>query len=518
MSDRCGTGLLERPPAKAPALDLIWSDRIDASAPAWTAIQALAPAESASRVLSRGQKIALAVALPALATTVLLWPNRSLLALMAAMNLLYLAVSLYKLRLITRSYGTTATVDDRAEAASLREDELPVYTLLIPLYREAAVLPNLVGAIKRLDYPIEHLDVKLLLEEDDVETIAAARVMRLPASFELVIVPDGKPKGKPRACNAGLARARGDFVTIYDAEDLPEPDQLKRVVAAFHRSPAKIACVQCKLNYYNQRQNLLTRWFTSEYSMWFDLTLPGLTALGAPIPLGGTSNHFPTALLREFGGWDPYNVTEDADLGIRLFRRGYRTMVIDSTTWEEANSHLPNWIRQRSRWIKGYVQTWLVQMRQPVRLWRQIGWRDFLSFQAIVGGGFFLLLANPFFWGLAVIWYLTEPSAIEALFPQPLFLAASISFFIGNFVFVYTCALGALRRGYFSLVKYTLLLPLYWALMSVAAWKGALQLIYRPSYWEKTTHGLGRPDELPVVEPAAFATAGKRLQRVEGRR
>jgi len=306
------------------------------------------------------------------------------LALIALSTAFYLGFSVYKFYLAYLAMSHTLEIDTTAEeVAALADRSLPVYTILVPLYKETAVLPRLVEAIDQLDYPKAKLDVKLLLEEDDAETIAFARAAGLPSHFRLVIVPQGMPKGKPKACNYGLIQAQGEYVVIYDAEDLPERDQLKKALVAFSKGDDRLACVQAKLNYFNRDQNLLTCWFTTEYSMWFDLFLPGLDASGAPIPLGGTSNHFRTDMLRGIGAWDPYNVTEDADLGVRLFKRGWTTAVIDSTTYEEANSEVYNWIRQRSRWVKGYIQTYLVHMRHPLDLLRQLGPKGFFSFQLV---------------------------------------------------------------------------------------------------------------------------------------
>ncbi len=247
------------------------------------------------------------------------------------------------------------------------------------------MLPILVESIRRLDYPKVKLDVLILLEEDDEETVQAARAMNLPSHFRIIVVPNGNPKGKPKALNYGLLHARGEYVVIYDAEDTPDVQQLKHAVVIFNKTDESLCCIQGKLNYYNRDQNLLTQWFTIEYSMWFDLLLPGLNATDAPIPLGGTSNHFRVRQLQELGAWDPYNVTEDADLGVRLYKAGYSTAVMDSTTYEEANSQFFNWINQRSRWVKGYIQSYLVHMRHPIALWRALGPKAFLSFQLIVG-------------------------------------------------------------------------------------------------------------------------------------
>jgi cellulose synthase/poly-beta-1,6-N-acetylglucosamine synthase-like glycosyltransferase len=260
-------------------------------------------------------------------------------------------------------------------------------------------------------------------------------------------------------------------------------------VLAFDRTEERVVCIQCKLNYFNSTQNLLTRFFATEYALWFDLMLPGLDASGAPIPLGGTSNHFEREVLIEIGAWDPFNVTEDADLGLRLHKDGYKTAMLDSTTLEEANSALGNWVRQRSRWVKGYLQTYLVHMRHPLRLVRELGFGAFLSFQFVVGGTIIFIL-NPIFWALTTLWLITEAGFIEQLFPGVIFYIASAQLFIGNFIFTYLTVAGALQRGLFDLTKYAVFTPVYWGLMSVGAYRGFFQLFTKPFYWEKTVHGL----------------------------
>ena len=448
------------------------------------------PEDCAYRVVSGGQKAFISVVLVLLAIGFVWSPRNTGIALVGIASVFYLVTSAYKFRLTYKALGhgfEVETTDE--ELAALDERRLPVYSILVPLYKEAQVLPALVTALEGLDYPHTRLDILLLCEEDDEESILAIEAMNLPPHFRLVVVPDAQPKTKPKACNYGLLLARGDVTVIFDAEDRPDSDQLKKVIVAFSKSDPNVTCVQAKLNYYNPEQNLLTRWFTTECSMWFELLLPGLDADGAPIPLGGTSNHFITARLRDLGAWDPYNVTEDADLGIRLHKAGYRTAIVDSTTLEEANSELKNWIRQRSRWIKGYLQTYLVHMRHPFKLFRASGFSGFVSFQMLVGGTFVFLL-NPIFWALTTIFFATQAGFIQAVFPTFVFYLAASMLFVGNFVFLYLNVAGAIQRGLYGLAKYALLTPLYWGLMSVAAWKGAWQLVTNPFYWEKTTHGL----------------------------
>lgn len=461
------------------------------------------PEDSANRVVTGAQKAFLIVLAIVIVVALVLWLKTTAIVLIGICSLFYLTTSFYKFWLTYDALGHTYEIDvTPEEVAALDERDLPVYTILVPLYREAAIIPRLVSGIGGLDYPKTKLDVRLLCEEDDPETPAAIRAMNLPPHFKLVVVPDALPKTKPKACNYGLLQADGEYVVIFDAEDRPDPDQLKKVVLAFRKSDPSVTCIQAKLNYFNADQNLLTRWFTTEYSMWFDLMLPGLDAQGVAIPLGGTSNHFITDRLIDLAAWDPFNVTEDADLGIRLHKAGFKTAMIDSTTYEEANSELQNWINQRSRWIKGYIQTWLVHMRNPVRLMGQIGPKSWLSFQMMIGGTFIFLL-NPIFWGLTTLFLLSHWGWIEELFPPLVFYLAAFQLFIGNFVFMYLNVAGCVQRGYFELAKWALLSPLYWGLMSLAAWKGFIQLFTNPFYWEKTEHGLDTPGaHAPVPAPA----------------
>ena len=463
------------------------------------------PDDCASRVLTGGQKAFIGAIAVIFLVALFFWPTITIVVATGMTSVYYVLSSLYRFQLTYTSLGHHQEIQiDDADTEALDESTLPIYSLLIPLYREAAVLPALTSGINSLDYPKAKLDVKLLCEEDDDETLDAIEALNLAPHFKVVVVPDMEPKTKPKACNYGLLFADGEYVALFDAEDRPQPDQLKKAVVAFRQSPEELICVQGKLNFFNSEQNLLTRWFTTEYSMWFDLVLPGLHGHEAPIPLGGTSCHFKTEPLIELGAWDPYNVTEDADLGMRLHKQGYRTAMIDSLTLEEANPEIGNWIRQRSRWIKGYMQTYLVHMRSPFRLLREMGFRDFMSFQLVLGSVFILLL-NPLFWLLTTVFFFTQAGFIRDVFPGFVFYAAAFQLFIGNFVFVYLNVAGSVQHRYFRLAKFALFVPIYWGLMSLAALKGFWQLIRNPFYWEKTTHGLSATPVTVVAPPPVEA-------------
>lgn len=447
---------------------------------------------SAQQTITRGQVCVLGLVGIAGVLGLYFYHMEMVVLTIAAFTVLYFVDLIMNFLLSVRTLKTSA--EERIEDTlvnALAGADWPMYTILCPLYREAEVVPQFVKAMSALDYPTEKLQILFLTEKDDNSTRQAIQALHLPPHFTIITVPPGEPRTKPRACNFGLLQARGNYVVIYDAEDIPDPLQLKKAVLAFANQGPETACVQAKLNFYNAEQNLLTRWFTAEYSLWFDLTLPGLQKLGVPLPLGGTSNHFRTHLLRSLGAWDAFNVTEDCDLGLRMAFFGLKTAMLDSTTYEEANSRVKNWIRQRSRWIKGYLQTYLVYMRQPQEYLRKGRLREFFSLQLFVGGKTAVLFVNPIMWALAVIYILFRPIDVyHTLFPTPVLYMGTLCLIFGNFFYTYTHLIGCMKRGQFHLVKWTLLIPIYWAMASVAAFMALQQLIFKPHYWEKTQHGL----------------------------
>jgi glycosyltransferase XagB len=449
------------------------------------------PEMSAQQTLSLRQKRLLIGLTVVVVVGLVLQPLATGVALCAIATVIYVLVLGYRADVFIRSLRQSPQVDvSDEEARSIPDDQLPRYTVLVAAYHEHDVIGHTIAAINRLDYPRSKLDVKLLLEEDDLDTIQAARTAAPGPHIEIVPVPVALPRTKPKALNYGLNMARGELVTVFDAEDQPDRLQLRKAVAAFWRLPPKVACLQADLSYYNSQQNMVTRWFTSEYHTWFRLVLPILVAREVPVPLGGTSMHMKRSVLIKVGGWDPHNVTEDADLGIRLHRLGYRTAVLNSNTFEEANSDVINWVKQRSRWYKGYIQTWLVHMRSPVRLFRELGPRGFFSFNVIVGGTPFVAFINPLFWLLAILWFMAKFDFIAALFPGWIYYPAMLCLIFGNFMVLYQALVGLQLAKRPDLLRSVLLLPVYWAMMAIAAVRAFLQLASAPSFWEKTMHGL----------------------------
>jgi len=461
------------------------------------------PLASARIMLAPRQKVMLCSLLGLLAAMGILMPYMSILTLLMNCYAAFTITLLFKCWIFKNGMG--APIGQRGwkkRLAALADRNLPVYTVLLPMAKEAAVLPKLVQCMRHIDYPAAKLDIKLVLESDDWETIDAALALKLPYQFEIIRVPPSSLRTKPRACNYALRFARGEFVTIFDADDEPERLQLKKAVYAFRTLEPDVICLQARLNYYNANENLLTRFFSLEYTILFHVLLYGLERLGIPIPLGGTSNHIALERLKALGEWDPYNVTEDADLGTRLAARGYRTAMLDSDTMEEAPVAVAAWIRQRSRWIKGYMQTWLVHMRRPVELYRTLGWKSFIGFQLFVGFSVFTFLMAPVVWGISLLW------VGWLMYARPELLVPSLAWLLFNLLLYWVIhwrfAIYGLRfyrkRSRQRIKNAAWLYPAYLVLHSIASYRALWQLILKPHFWEKTTHGVTRHVDLSVME------------------
>jgi glycosyltransferase XagB len=464
-------------------------------------LAAKAPSVSVRRLLDRRQRMVMIAVIGLVILGLVISVVDTVTAVVGIVTIVYVVCIAYRVYLFVRSNrADVSEVVTDEEARAVLDAELPTYTVMIPAYREPEVINHLVARIARLEYPVNRLQVLVLVEADDDETIEAVRDQDLGPQFTLVPVPPAEPRTKPKALNFGLTLARGELVAIYDVEDEPDTLQLRRAAVALRRLGPDVGCVQAKLSYNNPNQNLITRWFTIEYGMWFSFFLPGLASMRAPIPLGGTSNHFRRLALRSLGGWDPYNVTEDADLGIRMFREGYTVRVLESVTLEEANSDFVNWVKQRSRWYKGYLQTFFVHMRSPRELVREMGWKNSAHFCIFVGGTPVLAILNPVFWLMTALWFIAHPTFIPQIFPAPVYYLGLGCWAFGNFTLGYLTLLSCRVSGRGEFLWAALAVPVYWVMMSMAAVKAVWQLVGTPALWEKTVHGLHRE---PVQSNAA---------------
>ena len=446
------------------------------------------PDLSAAEPLRAWQSAALVFALPILATLAVLAPHGTAFVVATALALPFFCIVLLRTSalwkaLAARAHPAEPRVSDPPPLA------LPRYSILVPLHDEADIVQDLLAALNGLDYPTDRLEIFFALEETDRATRKAIEALILPPHMTAVIVPKGAPQTKPRALNYVLPRTTGDLIVIYDAEDLPEPDQLRRAVTALTNNP-DLGCVQARLNVLNADETWLTRQFAIEYTVLFDCMLPTFEALKLPVPLGGTSNHFTRSALEDVGAWDPFNVTEDADLGIRLARNGWSVGVVSSTTWEEAPASLASWLKQRTRWLKGWMQTYLVHMRNPWRTLRDLGWRQFAGLQVLMGGMILSAIVHP--------WFYVAIAADVAYGPQTILRDDALSrvvkvVTVTNLVLGYVSgvALGivAMRgRGRQRLAAWALFMPFYWLLISLAAYRALFQLATSPYRWEKTQH------------------------------
>ncbi len=370
--------------------------------------------------------------------------------------------------------------------------KLPRISIMVPLFREREIAGRLVRRLSRLNYPRELLEICLVVEADDRLTQAALEAADLPAWMRQIRVPDAELKTKPRALNYALDFCKGSIIGVLDAEDAPEPDQLHKVARRFHDRGPKVACLQGVLDFYNARTNWLSRCFTIEYATWFRVVLPGLERLGFVIPLGGTTVYFRRRALEEIGGWDAHNVTEDADLGVRLARRGYRTELLPTLTEEEANCRIWPWVRQRSRWLKGYAITWAVHMRNPRRLWADLGpWR-FFGVQLLFLGALSQFLLAPFLWSFWVVPFgVTHP--LQAVISSTAFYLLAALFLLSEAVTIVVAIFALVPERHARLWLWVPALHLYFPLAAIAAYKGVWELMSKPFFWDKTPHGHSDP-------------------------
>lgn len=378
-------------------------------------------------------------------------------------------------------------------------NDLPIYTVLVPLFHESQMVPQLMDGLSQLKYPQDKLDIILITESvDPITTATVAKALRPP--FRQIIVPKGSPQTKPRALNFALKDSEAEFVTIYDAEDRPHPDQLLAALAAFDARP-EWAAVQAPLDYFNADDNWLTRQFALEYAALFHVWVPFLVRLGLPFPLGGTSNHMRRRPLEAVGRWDAHNVTEDADLSFRLAAQGHKIGYIHPPTQEEAVCRLPDWRLQRARWMKGYIQTWDIHMAKPFAPGGIKGLLRFLTLQLTLG----LTLLSVFFYtpvvlGLpvfaAVLWWVHIPLDVGLTYSLTFVFSISIGCLIG--------IAGAHRSGKATLIRSAYMMPFYWLLLFGPALRAISELKHKRFLWHKTQHGVSRPADLiltPIDEP-----------------
>lgn len=453
-----------------------------------------APYFSAREVLTLPQAFFLSLFSMALIAFSCLWPSLVLRYVVCLSSVGFFLGACTRFLLVALGEGNRRRCPRRERSeknASTSDDDrnFPVYTVLVPLYREVAVLPQLAQALRRIDYPADRLDIKLVVEEDDLETRRLAQALSQDGFFETVVVPASLPRTKPKACNYALRFAVGKYLVIYDAEDRPDSDQLLKAVATFAALPRQVACLQARLRIDNADESLLSALFALDYDIWFTALLPGLDRLRAPMPLGGTSNHFRVDVLRQIGAWDPFNVTEDADLGIRFAQYGYGVSMLDSDTYEEAPTRFSLWLKQRTRWLKGYMQTLLVHLRAPIGLYGRIGLGGISALVMFLGGAVFSALINPLLWFffLAATFCASKMGHYDVV--ETLAVVSGSSLFVANAVLAGQILLSARWRKRAHSILYAFGIVVFWMLVSVAAWRALFQLCVRPHFWEKTQHG-----------------------------
>jgi len=455
------------------------------------------PYACAQLELTRGARWGFMTGLVLLVVLLLAAPYLAPLWLLPFSFILLLAPAMIRL-------GAIASPPRRPAPARRPPDaELPVYSVLIPLRNEAGMVRQLFAAMSALDYPAARLDIKFVVEAQSAATVAAVRRQLGDPRFSLVAVPDAAPRTKPKALDFALPLCRGEHVVVFDAEDRPEPDQLWKAALRFRETP-DIVCLQAPLVIDNGADNPLAALFAGEYASLFAVLLPALTRWRWPVPLGGTSNHFRIDALRRLGGWDAFNVTEDADLGMRLARRRLRVEMLDAATHEAAPTHFRPWLGQRTRWMKGWMQTFIVHNRDPGRLLAEMGLSRFLAFQVLVLG---MILAPVLHCAYAVLLVALWLGGHIGWDGSPLGVYYIALLVLGYGSTLVMTVLGLRRVGRLHLLPSQILLPFYWLLMGLATLRAARELLVAPFYWFKSPH-----------RPVGTAAPAKASARVASRR
>lgn len=439
----------------------------------------LHPMLSCQQGLSHFQKKFGFYSIAALGFVTLLMPATILLIITMSLWLIFALLIVWRLILVLIGFGLRLWPKVPRQVTPFKGTDLPVYSILIAVYREQGMMPQLARAMRQIVWPEDRLDIQILIEADDGETLLAAELADFPPGTRLVIVPPGAVKTKANALNFGLARVHGDYVCIYDAEDRPHPGQLLEAYRTFLSGGQDIACLQAPLVADNGSEALIAAHWGLEYATQFGLLMPAMEALNLPIPIGGTSNHFRVADLQMAQGWDAWNVTEDADLGLRFSRFGRRVRMLNLPTFEDAPTRLPVWWAQRSRWIKGFAQTWLVLMRRPGDLIKEIGWQKFLSIQLALGGA----VVAPIFHGPVMLLVLLAAGSAEI----SLGVAGWSLLVVGLLTGVLS---DVLAPGPWSFARLLAVLtrPFYWPLHTFSAVRALWELVVAPQFWAKTPH------------------------------
>ena len=408
-------------------------------------------------------------------------------------GVLVLVNAFYFLHIILRGLILADVELEKVRAKDLvfvDDETLPVYSVCVALYKEKEQVRDLALHLYNLDWPKQKLDIKLICEANDKETIAAISELNLPPCFDLIIVPEASPQTKPKALNYALPHCRGEFLVLYDAEDRPSSGQLREAFAKFSDGEENLACLQAPLHIHNAEQSWLTRMFAIEYFTLFNGVLPVLAKWRTILPLGGTSNHFKTDILKTVGAWDPYNVTEDADLGVRLFREGYFCGTLTLPTFEEAPPDFKPWKTQRTRWLKGWMQTILVHSRNPLRFTSEMGFIGSLTFHLLLTALVLSVLIHPFMLVL-LSWNVYSHMMNDSGTASAIFMITAVFNLVGGYTTYSFLAFIVLKSlGKLQLAPFVLYVPIYWILISIASWRALFQLVHSPHKWEKTPHAL----------------------------
>lgn len=411
-----------------------------------------------------------------------------------SISIMYIVLVLFKLFIMCVSIAHPTEEVAPEDLSAVDDADLPVVSVMIPLYKEREIIPQIFQYLLDFDYPQDKLDIIFILESTDAETAQAFLEMHPPAHFKALLSPDVQPKTKPKAMNVAFKVARGDILVIFDAEVIPERDQLKKAAVMFQRHPEAMY-LHSKMDVYNAKTNWITRLYTGEFCYFYHYFLPGLVHSNYAVPISGHSTYFRRQVIERVGAWDAYNVAEDCDIGVRIYRKGFGSgMMLESHTWEQSTTTIPTWVRQRTRWIQGFIQTSIVQMRYPFLLKRELkSWKNFAVFLFLVPGNVLLNILNLMQWLMFTLWHTTHAPFLQIAYSGVTLYLSTFCFLVGNFMFTFYSMFALYRRKHYAIVPWGILSFVYWIMLGVATVRSALHLFLHPHKWDKTSHAAVTP-------------------------
>ncbi len=451
-------------------------------------IQHLA-SDSAYGFISKSFRLKYAIFTIAFFAAGILFANSFGLVMIGLAILNYSLLNFYRLQMVF----TKDKIKDVPEPAiDKNRKEFPLVTILVPLKQENEVIHQTFSAISNLNYPSSSIQGIIIVESTDTLTKKSIETSIIPDGFEVMEIPTLPPFTKGRAIQRALLVAKGKYITIYDAESRPEPNQVIKAVEILEKEKGK-TCLQSIIRIENAKENEITSFFASEFWDWYDKRMVNLHKRGIPFGLGGNSFFLATETLKEVGGWDPFNVTEDAELTVRLIKNNVDIKLMNSITHEACPSTMKNWIKQRTRWSKGLLTTSIIHLISGKFGFKGFTFKQWYHFWLRMYVGNLI----PFFFAFIFILFLFQSFSYENFVLVNIVLAINLvpSLIVSMWADKKNFNTMGIKIRIHNLFAVTLI---YWGMYLWAGFRANYEFLFSPLKWHKTDHSNASPREKTI--------------------